>query len=403
MKWETFINAKEGRPKLKRAMLRWKVADLHEKSIQIWPPTPDPSPQPSPAVPSWDSDAETVMSTEETLPSRPKSIISQRSGAHLSSRPLLADVLANRSAPPYTLSAFTAFLSQNHCLETLEFVLAARRYQQKYDELAATLAGFPMTFDHDEVRELQKDWRRLIDVYLSPGGFREINLPSEERDELLHVQYTVRPPPPEVLEPSIKRMHDLMQESIWMPFLNQYANSIPTVHTYTAPSPNPNEGLWAEPSRTFADGRRLSVGGSRKKHSPTPSNDTVVPHSSPPVGHRPLSTLTSAIHKSKAGDPRLSQQVSNTSVGSSTREYALTDDSGSVSPGLTESTDPMTPPTTPPSSDIGLGIHHTGHSPKGRSDSGAWKRMGQKFGWNKKNRPGGPHLHPPDEEDHQTS
>ena len=401
MKWETCRNTKEGRSKPKRAMLRWKLLETHEKQVSL-PPTPDPSPQSSPAIISWDSDADTVMSAEDSVPSRPRSIIAPRPGY---TRPLLTDVLANNASPPYTLSAFTAFLSQNHCLETLEFVLEARKYQQRYDKVAAQLAGFPMNFDSAEVRELEYHWRKIIDVYLSPGSLREINLPSEERDQLLHVPYTVRPPPPELLEPAVKRMYDLMQESLWMPFLHQYQSqsSIPVIQTNGPISPDPSEGLWdlSRASTERSERRKSPHPSLHKKHSPLLGSDTHLSRSPPTGGHRPLSSaLTSALHKSSAGTGRLSQQVSHTSVGSSGRECALTDDSGSLSPGLSE-IDPMTPPTTPPSSDIGLGIHQGGHSPKSRSDSGAWKRLVS--GWTRK-RGGGPgarddRLHPPYEED----
>ncbi|KAK2071499.1 hypothetical protein P8C59_005918 [Phyllachora maydis] len=52
-----------------------------------------------------------------------------------SSPPSLADILANAAPPPWTLSAFTAYLSQNHCLETLEFTMDADRYQTAYNTI----------------------------------------------------------------------------------------------------------------------------------------------------------------------------------------------------------------------------------------------------------------------------
>jgi hypothetical protein len=41
-------------------------------------------------------------------------------GVYLPRRPNLRDILANTSPPPWTLAAFMAYLSNNHCLETLD-------------------------------------------------------------------------------------------------------------------------------------------------------------------------------------------------------------------------------------------------------------------------------------------
>jgi hypothetical protein len=62
-------------------------------------------------------------------------------------RPTLDEVLANTAPAPYTLSAFMAYLSQNHCLETLEFTLDAKRYREAYEDLSRQLGQFPIAAD----------------------------------------------------------------------------------------------------------------------------------------------------------------------------------------------------------------------------------------------------------------
>src|SRR4051794_20383280 len=75
-----------------------------------------------------DADDEGMTSGSDFVPSRPLSVAIPP-GSYRPRRPTLAEVLANAAPPPWTLSAFTGYLSQNHCLETLEFTLDANRYR----------------------------------------------------------------------------------------------------------------------------------------------------------------------------------------------------------------------------------------------------------------------------------
>jgi len=45
-------------------------------------------------------------------------------------RPLLSEILTNKAPPPYTLSAYMAYLSQNQCLKNLEFIMDSSRYRK---------------------------------------------------------------------------------------------------------------------------------------------------------------------------------------------------------------------------------------------------------------------------------
>ncbi|KAL1960192.1 hypothetical protein VTO42DRAFT_8735 [Malbranchea cinnamomea] len=244
-------------------------------------------------------------------------------GSHSAPRPSLDDVLADRAQPPYTLAAFMAYLSQNHCLETLEFTLDAKRYGEHYEAAVEDTGESPISSEGPKAQHLCMLFQRLLAAYIVPGAPREINLPSEVRDALLSHSNCKKPPLPSTLDAGVKRMRDLMDESIFMPFLNSRANSLSPLDTSYKP---------------------------RQRSSP--------------------STMPASTHSKSAGYRALPS-------GSTSGDSAcgiLTDDSGSIpsSPGGGEL---MTPPTTPPSGDL--------QSPRSARQDNAWKKMGMKFGWKK--------------------
>jgi hypothetical protein len=330
------------------------------------------------------------MSGDESTPTRPISLAVPRDHAGALSpggRPTLDDVLNNKAPQPYTLSAFMGYLSQQHCLETLAFTIDAKDYRDKYDKASAHMAGMPLNYESDEGYELQQAWTRILDIYIKPGAPQEINLPSEERDDLLDWPYSVKPPPPEALDPSVKRMYDLMSESIFIPFCNSL-RIMPYAQTYNALSDFGGRENPLDPSRSTFDERgnmqqRIS---SRRRRSPSAtSNSLDLPSRGSQTSHRytQSSNLSSAL--GLATSNRLSTNISNSSTISGV-EYALTDDSGNGdSPGPAE---PRTPPTTPPTSDVvpkeSRPILAQSPPKSGRSDSGNWKKMGAKLGWGRK-------------------
>ncbi|KAI1630103.1 RGS domain-containing protein [Exophiala viscosa] len=357
-----------------------------------WPFTPEPSPRLEPTVYPLDDiqeDFTMSMSGDEEMPrARPISMAARREGIMSPGRPTLEDVLNNKAPSPYTLAAYTAFLSQQHCLETLEFTTEAKRYAEKYDDVAASLAGMPITVDTHEGWELIQDWTRIMDIYVKPGAPREINLPAEERDDLVDLPCEVRPPRPELLDAAVKRMYDLMSESIFIPFCNSL-KQLPYAQTYNTMSEYMHE---SEPPRlTFDDRTMLHHQPSRRRRSPpNTSAVTFEPSRSPP--QQRTSTQSSALSTalSRQSGSRLSTHLSHSSAMSGTSESALTDSSGPDSPPGAE--DPaITPPTTPPTSDMGMsGMSHiTGtaavHVAKTqRSESGGWKKAMKIFGGKKK-------------------
>ena len=353
---------------------------------RIWPYTPEPSP-PLEATEIHIAIHDDLKMSSEHATSRPISMVSKKDNHALFSphlRPTLDDVLEGRAPAPYTLAAYTAFLSQQHCLETLEFVTEAKKYAAKYDELAAAFHGMPMTTETSEGFELQQDWIRMMDVYVKPGAPREINLPAEERDDMVEEPIEPKPPKPEALDPAVRRMRDLMSDSIFIPFCNS-VRPAPHAATYNALADLSRPNI-SDTSATF-DERRSAQSKqqpSRRRSPPTSSGFS----RSPPQTTNRSSALTSGL--SKNSNPRLSQHLSNTS---GTSEGAITDDSGSggsPTPGDLDSN--LSPPLTPPSSDLPAPQSSTinystyAHGPKpSRSESGGWKKMGMRiFGAKKK-------------------
>ncbi|OJD13751.1 hypothetical protein AJ78_05818, partial [Emergomyces pasteurianus Ep9510] len=313
--------------------------------------TPDSTPQHSPDPSDCDSDDDNAMEGYKPS-SRPLSLAIPNS----SPRPTLDDVLSGTSLPPYTLSAFMAFLSQNHCLETLEFTMEAKRYRDSYYS------------DPSRKQHLCMLFQRILTAYIIPASPREINVSSEVRDDILSHSQSPTPPRPETLDSAVKRMRDLMEESIFIPFLR--SQSPPPITPYSAYD------------ETMAqDDSPMGYHASMRQRL-SPQSSFVSPRS-PAAGY----SLQPNTSMGRSGS-RSSGYAHSPSSGDS-GSANLTDDSGSMtsSPGAGE---PMTPPTTPPFSDMGLqqfGGQGQGQSPKGRPEN-AWKKMGLKLGWKK--RPGGP-------------
>lgn len=322
---------------------------LYHTPLISWNLTPDPTPTSSPTS---SSPLATAIKSR-AMGSRPLSLHIP-SGTFPSARPTLDEVLSNTAPFPFTLGAFMAYLSQNHCLETLEFTMEAKRYQDSYRSVVRMLSQNIGNPDTTQTQQLIILWRRLLAAYIVPGAPREINLSSEVRDALLANAHATKPPRPEVLDTAIRIMHDLMEESIFIHFVNSQSFGTPVSSSMSNP---------------YAEERphRLRRSASRgKRISPSRSGDDFM------LNRMSGSARVAALAKTGS---HFSEYSSSGDSGSP----VFTDDTGSL-PSRTPSTaDPMTPPTTPPGSE-------TNYSPRSRSDN-TWKKMGAKLGFNKK-RPG---------------
>ncbi|KAH8422887.1 regulator of G-protein signaling domain-containing protein [Aspergillus melleus] len=352
-------------------MLRKKT--LHPPLL-FWNHTPSATPELSPTSSSSDSESDEDM---EPAGSRPLSL-TVPSGVFCPMRPTLDEVLANTAPPPYTLSAFMAYLSQNHCLETLEFTLEAKRYRDTYLSLSHQLNQSPIAVDGPESQHLRMLWQRLLTAYIIPGSPREINVSSDVRDDILRYANSPVPPSPEILDAAVKLVHELMEESIFIPFLNAHSTS-----THVLPLSEPlfsqDDGVTVVSGASFEE-HAVKRGRSKgRRPSPPTSKDLGSPISLGSSGHhsRPNFSLSAMTSMGKSSH-RSSAPVSSASNDSGSG--TLTDDSGSLQSN-TSLGEPMTPPTTPPSSEPNS--MHLSHSPKNRTDN-PWKKMGMKLGFKKR-------------------
>lgn len=337
-------------------------------------PPPETSPRSSVIVSDWDADDEETMSMEDVRSSRPPSVFiaedsPQPEPQTYPQRPTLPDVLSNSAPPPWTLSAFTAYLSQMHCLENLEFTMDAERYRERYDKMLAQMEGDTITSDMEECRYIRMLWQRLIDAYITPDGPREINIPSDVREDLLSHPNDSDPPRPDALNPAVKIIYNLMEESVLISFLNE----VPSTKSRQSKYERQKAEEIRQRKRGGSDSsteKRSNRSKSSRRTSPTTSLD--IPQSRPEFSKSdPTGRLTPA-----ASYARGTRAPTRSSSGHSGDFDILTDDStGGSSPGR----EPMTPPTTPPQSDFG------GHSPRSRSNDNTWKKM---LGWKKRSTQG---------------
>ncbi|XXG97601.1 hypothetical protein Hte_003907 [Hypoxylon texense] len=302
-------------------------------------PSPTELSPPSSVFEDWEQ--ETAMDS-----SRPTSLAIPRTGSPFANPPSLTDILSNTAPPPWTLSSFMAFLSQNHCLETLEFILDAERYRVTYYQIVqGQLPNGPA--------HICSLWRKVIDAYIMPCAPREVNLPSHVRDRLLQLPCCrANPPDPSEFDEAVQIVRDLINDSVLVPFLESV---MPTVVELRA----------EEESYDYREGRsRLRI-----PRDLTPVDDT---SQSPRASYLPLFIMG---RSGGAGNRSTSGSIE-------TADIDLTDDSGS--PNSTPEAEPMTPPTTPPTSDF---ARSTSPSTLQRAISGhSWKRMGAKLGLTRKSK-----------------
>ncbi|KAM3420890.1 hypothetical protein BST61_g4125 [Cercospora zeina] len=290
-------------------------------------------------------------------PNRPLSVAIPAMGAHgpyCPRRPNLREILANTSPPPWTLAAFMAYLSNNHCLETLEFTMDAGRYKKHYAKMMsrAQADGMPPAKDREYVQAL---WQRLVEAYIQPNGSREVNLPSAVRDPITNLKPKEMPPAPETLDPAVAKIYELMEESVLVPFLNTVYPQSAVTAVNSCPY-NTSDDSMSMLTRTYED-RSIR----QSNHMPTLTNPSRFSMKLLSTTSQPSSGSTISQMTDSGSDVTLSASGFVNGAG-------MMDDSGSTGSATTDS--PMTSPVTPPVSDS--------QSPK--RDSGMWKKLGRLSG-----------------------
>jgi hypothetical protein len=302
-------------------------------------------------------------------------------------RPSLHEVLADTAPAPWTLAVFRVYLSNNHCLETLEFIMDAGRYKKHFHRMMnnAPFPGQPTEYDANYVKAL---WICLVEAYIQPNGSRKVNLPSQVRDSILgHKPANTLPPEPSVLEPAVSQTYELMEESVLVPFLySVYPQSPTPVSTYH--SNNSNESVTTpveEKSSRFGRHSRHSWRDDPPSLSTSSVEFSASSYSPPSLNSRKSvpSALTTALSRH-----RLSVKLSPTSLAPLHSSLAALSTASSVSdaiysgPELTDDSSssaspiddcPTTPPVTPPVSDLSGSLRRY-------RDSSAWKKLGRLSG-----------------------
>jgi len=354
---------------LRSAMRKSRSRREKPPSLHVETTSRDPSPRCSTVLSDWDADDEGFMSSGEHLPSRPLSLAIPV-GPYCPRRPTLREVLANSAPPPWTLSAFMAYLSQNHCLETLEFTMDASRYRKHYETLLASNPGTPITPATEGCEYVRMLWQKLLDAYITRNGPREVNLPSDVRDHLLSSPNQYTPPHPSELDTAVRIVYELMDESVLVPFLNS-VSSARGPNSYTSPWMS-NDDMSNMFSSDARGGRSMSPGRAMQRdHSPATSSASSrdTQYSGQPPRSSQHSHLTTALKRG-----RQAAHVSSSSSSTDAQDGALTDDSSTDSPSS------LTEPMTPPMSDSFMSTA-ADLSPKvNRGDESSWKKMGLKLG-----------------------
>ena len=131
----------------------------------------------------------------------------------------LARVISDPSPDPCARNKLTAYLSTNHCLETLQFIQEASRYGACYAETVGD-GRIPWSSSGPGYDNLRTIWENLLSTYIVPNGYREVNLPSKTRNWLLKSRHPDFIPHPSVLDDAIKAIYELMEDSIPPGFLD---------------------------------------------------------------------------------------------------------------------------------------------------------------------------------------
>ncbi|KAE8384756.1 hypothetical protein BDV23DRAFT_188894 [Aspergillus alliaceus] len=133
------------------------------------------------------------------------------------------DKVLNDVAPyPYTLKSFKAYLSQNHCSESLEFLEGMKQYKQAYRS-ALNLDGSSSSSRSSMLPRLLLTWRNLLSVYILPGSLHELNISTEERNALLKYTDISSPPSPCVIDEAVGKIAQSLESSIFLPYLSSRA------------------------------------------------------------------------------------------------------------------------------------------------------------------------------------
>jgi hypothetical protein len=208
----------------------------------------------------------TICATSTTKGS-PTSMCSDQSTQSSFKLPTLDDILCDQAPEPYTLERLKDFMVKNHCLEVLEFVLDVALYRQWYCGWDSSIA----TSACRSTATLRRQWDHIMGTYIRTNAPKELNVPCNVRDDLLHAWQDARPGSSQPVHPSyldcaVDVAKDLMKENVYLPFIATVKTEKQRTH-----SVGHNHSDTALPT-TFAKHKRASISGPTTKSVPT--NDT---------------------------------------------------------------------------------------------------------------------------------
>ena len=342
----------------------------------------------------------TVMSGRDSTISSSDASMAVRSGRDYHHRyvrrPNLTQILSDEAPPPWTLEAFTSYAARNLCLENIEFIQDARRYKTQYQAAMSMPSDHAKSQPHQrpgldrfnsfQVEKLKEMWTRLMLTYIAPSSPKEINLTSDIRSGLLPHNKQMMAPSPDLLEPAVKKIEELIEDSILFSFLNEVQMSeSPSVYFSSGAS---REQLGLDPTDKLIYPPSIQEMISPVSENPSPSPFSPVKRS-PKHGHFVFPNIDRS--SSHRGSPVPAMGAALPGSAANSIAPTLSEDSSSViSPAPSQGQ--RTPPRTPPGHDSISKMT----SPKQGHER--WKRMSQKFGFSRKS---GTHLkevaedHPP--------
>jgi hypothetical protein len=269
----------------------------------------------------------------------------------------------------------------------------AQRYTTQYTSMTSKDPLTPISPTSPDCEYVRMLWHKLVDAYITPSGPREVNLPSDVKNRLLSLPSDFIPPDAAELEPAVKIIYELMDESVLVPFLNSVVPArVPG--SYSSPWTS-DENMSDTYMAASLDERSLSPSRTRNQREGSPPNlgNDAVSQSynglSPRLSHQ--SHLTAAFGRSASS--RLSTLIPSSSTGSSSADppESMTDDSTDSPSPSGSAMEPMTPPNTPPTSNADFGGVSPGSSPHTiRGEGSSWKKMGARLGLKPKKSRSGP-------------
>lgn len=298
-------------------------------------------------------------------------------------RPTLSQILANQTPEPWTLKAFTAYAERNLCLENIEFIQDADRYKATYKKVLGgddrsssssltSLTDRPLfrRTNSANTEKLKEMWTRMILLYIAPSSPKELNIPGDIRAGLIPHNKNAIPPSPKLLEAAVKKVTELIDDSILFPFLNEVQ----------PPTNNVHKGSQASLDESYPE-RSMSRHGSATSSKDIHRSDP----SLPPAKRSPkLGSFTFSKHRASSNVSAKSSaaSIAGTTSHSSSVAPALSEDSESAVLSPVASNDPEPAPQTPPTSSDGTSSPITSQ----RKDA-SWKRMSTRFGFGRKGPP----------------